>query len=117
MRLILLWLLNACALLAVAYLMPASIQLASFGTAMIAAVLLGLVNTALRPLLVLLTLPVTLLSFGLFLLVVNGLMFWLAGSLLEGFVVSGFWPGVFGALLYSIIASLLSSLLTTRKGQ
>jgi putative membrane protein len=49
--------------------------------------------------------------------VVNGLMFWLAGSLLEGFVVSGFWPGVFGALLYSIISSLLSSLLTTRKGQ
>jgi putative membrane protein len=99
MRLILLWLLNACALLAVAYLMPASIQLASFaGTAMIAAVLLGLVNAALRPLLVLLTLPVTLLSFGLFLFVVNGLMFWLAGSLLEGFVVSGFWPGVFGAI-------------------
>ena len=74
MRLILLWLLNACALLAVAYLMPASIPLASFGTAMIAAVLVGLVNTALRPLLVLLTLPVTLLSFGLFLFVVNGLM-------------------------------------------
>ena len=117
MRLILLWLLNACALLAVAYLMPASIQLASFGTAMIAAVLLGLVNTALRPLLVLLTLPVTLLSFGLFLFVVNGLMFWLAGSLLEGFVVNGFWPGVFGALLYSIIASLLSSLLAARKGK
>ncbi|EXI78559.1 MAG: Membrane protein of unknown function [Candidatus Accumulibacter appositus] len=117
MRLILLWLLNACALLAVAYVMPASIHLASFATAMIAALLLGLVNAALRPLLVLLTLPVTLLSFGLFLFVINGLMFWLAGSLLDGFVVSGFWPGVFGAFLYSIIASMLSSLLTIRKGK
>jgi putative membrane protein len=71
MRLILIWLLNACALLAVAYLMP-SIKVASFGSALIAALLLGLVNTALRPLLVLLTLPVTLLTLGLFLFVLNG---------------------------------------------
>ncbi|WP_313953367.1 phage holin family protein [Accumulibacter sp.] len=117
MRLILLWLLNACALLAVAYLMPASIEVASFPAAMLAALLLGLVNAVLRPLLVLLTLPVTLLTLGLFLFVLNGLMFWLAGSMLEGFVVSGFWPGFFGAMLYSIFSSLLSSLFSTRKGQ
>ena len=89
MRLILLWLLNALALLAVAYLLP-SIQVASFGSAMVAALVLGLVNAVLRPLLLLLTLPVTLLTLGLFLFVLNGLMFWLAGSLLEGFVVGGF---------------------------
>jgi len=114
MRLILLWLLNAAALLAVAYLMP-SIQVASFASAMIAAVVLGLVNAVLRPLLILLTLPVTLLTLGLFLFVLNGLMFWLAGSMLDGFVVGGFWSGVFGAVLYSVFSSLLSSLLPTGK--
>lgn len=115
MRLILLWLLNAVALLAVAYLMP-SIGVASFGSAMIAALVLGLINAVLRPLLVLLTLPATLLTLGLFLFVINGLMFWLAGSMLEGFHVGGFWSGVFGAVLYSIFSSVLSSLLPAGRG-
>ena len=110
MRLILLWLLNALALLAVAYLMP-SIRVASFGSAMLAALVLGLINAVLRPLLVVLTLPATLLTLGLFLFVINGLMFWLAGSMLEGFHVGGFWSGVLGAVLYSIFSSLLSSFL------
>ena len=114
MRLILLWLLNAVALLAVAYLLP-TIHVASFGAAMIAALLLGLVNAVLRPLLLLLTLPVTLLTLGLFIFVINGLMFWLAGSLIEGFAVDGFWPAVLGSLLYSVIAWALSSLLTSGK--
>ncbi len=116
MRLILLWILNALALLAVAYLLP-SIQLASFGSALLAALLLGLVNTVLRPLLLLLTLPATLLTLGLFVFVVNGLLFWLAGSLLDGFVVAGFWSGVFGAVLYSLFSSILSSLLLVRNDQ
>ena len=116
MRLILAWLANACALLAVAYLMP-SIQVASFGSALLAAALLGLVNSLLRPLLVLLTLPVTLLTLGLFLFVLNGLMFWLAASLLEGFVVGGFWSAVFGAVLYSIFSAIISSLLATGKNR
>ena len=116
MRLILIWLANACALLAVAYLLP-SIQVASFGSALAAALVLGLVNTLLRPLLVLLTLPVTVLTLGLFLVVLNGRMFWLAGSLLDGFVVSGFWPAVFGAILYSLFSSVLSSLLPTGEGR
>jgi len=115
MRLILIWVLNACALLAVAYLMP-SIQVASFGSALLAAIVLGLVNTLLRPLLILLTLPATLLTLGLFLFVLNALMFWLAGSMFEGFVVGGFWPALFGAILYSIFSSVLSSLLPTEKG-
>lgn len=114
MRLLLHWLLNATALLAVAYLMP-SIQVASFGAAMIAALVLGLVNALLRPLLLLLTLPVTLLTLGLFVFVLNGLMFWLAGSLLQGFEVGGFWPAVFGAILYSIFSSILSWFLPTGK--
>ena len=114
MRLILLWILNAVALLAVAYLMP-SIHVASFGAALLAALLLGLVNAVLRPLLLLLTLPVTLLTLGLFIFVINGLMFWLAGSLIEGFAVGGFWPAVFGSLLYSVISWALASLLTSGK--
>lgn len=114
MRLILLWILNAVALLAVAYLLP-SIHVASFGAAMLAALLLGLINAVLRPLLVLLTLPVTLLTLGLFIFVINGLMFWLAGSLIEGFAVGGFWPAVFGSLLYSVVSWALSSLLVSSK--
>ena len=59
----------------------------------------------------LLTLPVTLLTLGLFIFVVNGLMFWLAGTLIDGFAVGGFWPAVFGSLLYSIVSWALSGLL------
>ena len=114
MRLILLWILNAVALLAVAYLLP-SIQVASFGSAMIAAVLLGLVNTVVRPVLILLTLPATLLTLGLFLFVINALMFWLAGSMIDGFAVESFWSAFFGSLLYSLISWALSSLLVSGK--
>ena len=114
MRLILLWILNAVALLAVAYMMP-SIRVASFGSAMLAALLLGLVNAVLRPLLLLLTLPFTLLTLGLFIFVINGLMFWLAGSMIEGFAVGGFWPAVIGSLLYSVVSWALSSLLLSGK--
>jgi putative membrane protein len=112
-RLLIGWLLNAVALLAVAYLLP-SIQVASFGAALVAALVLGLVNTLVRPVLVILTLPVTLLTLGLFLLVINGLLFWAVGNLLDGFSVGGFWPGVFGALLYSIVSWLLASLLPAK---
>jgi putative membrane protein len=109
-RILLGWLLNAVALLAVAYLLP-SVHVDSFGAALVAALVLGLFNALVRPLLVLLTLPITLLTLGIFLLVINGLLFWAAGSLLDGFSVGGFWPGLFGALLYSVISGLLSSVL------
>ena len=107
MQLILVWILNALALLAVAYLLP-GIQVDGFGSALIAALVLGLINALIRPLLVLLTLPITILTLGLFMLVINGLLFWLAGSVLRGFEVNGFWVGVLGALLYSIIAYVFS---------
>jgi len=76
---------------------------------MIAALFLGLVNTLIRPLLLLLTLPVTLLTLGLFIFVINGLLFWFVGSVLRGFVVDGFWYGVLGAALYSIFSWALSA--------
>ena len=109
MRLLLVWLVNTAALLAVAYLMP-SITIANFTTALVAAAVLGLVNAVIRPILVLLTLPVTVLTLGLFIFVINGLLFWMVASFLEGFHVTGFWSSVLGAVVYSVISWLLSAL-------
>jgi putative membrane protein len=109
-RLLVLWLINSLALLTVAYVLP-GIAVADFATAMIAAVVLGLVNTFIRPVLILLTLPVTLLTLGLFIFVINGLLFWMVGSWLQGFTVSGFWWGFFGAIVYSVISWALTSVL------
>lgn len=108
LQLLLIWMLNALALLAVANFVP-GIHVAGFGAALIAAFFLGLVNALLRPLLLLLTPPVTLLTLGLFIFVVNGALFWLVGSVLRGFVVDSFWSGVVGAVLYSIFSWALSS--------
>ncbi len=114
MKLILVWLLNAIALLAVAYLVP-DIHVAGFGAALVAALVIGLLNMLVRPLLVLLTLPITMLTLGLFILVINGVLFYAAGSWLEGFEVKTYLAGMIGALLYSIISWLLSALLITNK--
>ncbi len=100
------WLLLAGALLLVAHLYP-GVQVKSFSSALIAALVLGLLNTILRPVLVLLTLPVTVLSLGLFLFVINALMFWAAASLLEGLEVSGFAAALIGSLIYSLCGMLI----------
>jgi putative membrane protein len=110
------WLINAVALIAVAYLMP-SIQVSSFGAALVAALVLGLINAIVRPVLVLLTLPATLLTLGLFIFVINGLLFWMVGTWLEGFHVGGFWSGVFGAIIFSVISWLLSALVMPAEKQ
>lgn len=110
-RLLLIWTLNALALVAVANFVP-GIHVDGFMAAFIAAFILGLVNTLIRPIFVVLTLPVTVLTLGLFILVINGLMFWFAGSILRGFVVDSFWHGVLGAVLYSIFSWALSSAAT-----
>jgi len=110
MELLLVWILNALALLIVAYLLP-GIQVASFGYALVAALVLGLLNTLIKPLLVLLTLPLTLVTLGFFLLVINALTFWFAGAILKGFQVQGFWWAAAGAIAYSLVSGLLSRLL------
>jgi|SRR5690242_13867921 putative membrane protein len=110
MRLFLVWLLNALALLAVAYLMP-SVQIQSFGTALIAAMVLGLANAVVRPILVLLTLPVTILTLGLFILVINGALFLGVSRLVPGFDVVSLGPAILAALVYSVISWFLSALL------
>ena len=109
MRLLVVWLINTVALLAVSYLMT-SVNVTSFGAALIAAGILGLVNAFIRPLLVLLTLPVTLLTLGLFIFVINGVLFLAVANLLEGFEVAGLWPAILAAILYSIVSWLLSAL-------
>lgn len=108
-NLLLVWLINALALLALPYLVP-SVQVESFATALVAALLLGLANTLIRPLLVLLTLPVTLVTLGLFVFVINALLFWFVASFVKGFAVAGFWSAFFGAIVYAIISWAVSSL-------
>src|SRR4029434_1995667 len=112
-RILVVWLINTVALAAVAYLMP-SVSIASPGAALVAALVLGLVHTLVRPVLVLLTLPVTILTLGLFIFVINGLLFWAVGSFVQGFQVAGFWSGVIGAIIYSIISWLLAALILKR---
>jgi putative membrane protein len=110
MRLLIVWLINAAALFIVPYLMQ-SIRIENFTVALIAALVLGLVNTLIRPILVVLTLPVTVLTLGLFIFVINGLLFWAVANFVRGFEVGGFWSAIGGALLYSLISWGLSSVL------
>ncbi|MES2535267.1 MAG: phage holin family protein [Pseudomonadota bacterium] len=109
MRLLFLWLINAAALFAVPFVMQ-SVRVENVSAALIAALVLGLVNTLIRPVLILLTFPVTLLTLGLFIFVINGLMFWAVANLVSGFQVGGFWSAVGGALVYSIISWALSAI-------
>lgn len=113
-NILLVWLINALALLALPYVVP-SVEVAGFGTALVAALVLGLVNTLIRPVLVLLTLPITLVTLGLFILVINGLLFWFVASVLEGFKVGGFWSAVFGAIVYALISWAASALVFGRE--
>ena len=109
------WLLNALALLGVAYLYE-GVQVSGLGAALIAALVLGLVNALVRPILVLLTLPVTVLTLGLFLFVINALLFWLVAEIVPGFQVTGFVASLVGSVLYSLVTLITSWLLFPRKG-
>ena len=108
MKTLIKWLLSATALLCVAYIYP-GVVVGSFGAAMMAALVIGLFNMVLRPVLVLLTLPVTLITLGLFLFVINALMFWAASGLLEGFYVRGFGAALLGSLIYSAFGLVIDS--------
>ena len=108
-KLLIVWLINALALLALPYVVP-SVQVDSFVTALVAAMVLGLVNTMIRPVLVVLTLPATVVTLGLFIFVINGLLFWMVASFVEGFRVAGFWSGVIGAIFYGLISWIASAL-------
>lgn len=112
MKLILTWLLAACALLMVAYLYP-GVQVQSFTSALIAAAIIGLFNAVLKPILVILTLPVTIVTLGLFLFVINALMFWAAAHVLDGFQVAGFVAALIGSIIYSLLMLVVNAALRT----
>jgi putative membrane protein len=104
------WVLLASALLFTAYIYS-GVEVRSFGAAMLAAFVIGLLNTFVRPILVVLTLPATLLTVGLFLFVINALMFWAAAELLDGFQVNGFVSALIGSLIYSLLGVVIESAL------
>ena len=105
-KLLVKWSLSAVALMFLTYLLP-GIVVKSFGSALLAAAVIALLNSIVRPILIVLTLPVTVVTLGLFLLVINALMFWLAGSMLSGFEVSSFWWALAGAIVYSLLSMVM----------
>ncbi|HEY0200365.1 MAG TPA: phage holin family protein [Burkholderiaceae bacterium] len=110
MKLIFNWLLHAAALLCVAY-VYSGVEVRSFGAALIAAFVIGLLNAMVRPVLVLLTLPVTVITLGLFLFVINALLFWATAGVLDGFHVRGFGAALWGSLIYSVLGVAIESAL------
>lgn len=107
------WVINAAGLLLVAYLYP-GVVVEGFLAALLAALVLGLVNAVIRPILVILTLPATILTLGLFIFVINALLFWFVAEIVHGFRVTGFGAALLGSILYSIITLLTSWLLLGR---
>jgi putative membrane protein len=114
MKLLLVWVLNALALLAVAYFVP-GIHVADFASALVAALVIGLVNMLIKPILVILTLPITILTLGLFILVINGLLFYAVGNWLQGFEVKTLFAGIIGAVVYSVLSWLLTAIVIDDK--
>lgn len=114
MKLLLRFLLNALAVIATAYIVP-GIVVANFWSALIAALVIGLINALVRPLLIILTLPINIITLGLFTLVINALMFWLASSIVKGFDVSGFSSAFFGALVFWLVSWFTNALVGTKK--
>lgn len=114
MKLILRWFLNALGLLLISYFIP-SISVASFYIALITALILGFVNAVIRPLLILLTLPINIITLGLFVLVINGLLFWFVSSFIQGFSVDGFTAAFIGSLLMSLVSWLSNFLLKDKE--
>ena len=107
------WVINALALILISQMIK-GIQVDHIAAAFVAAAVLGVINAVLRPILILLTLPITILTLGLFALVINGFMLYIAGTIVKGFHVSGFWPAVFGALFLSLISWIANAFISDR---
>ena len=104
-------LIHMAAILIIAYLFPRLIRVDSVWIALLAAFILGAANAILRPILIFLTLPITIVTLGLFLFVINGIMLWLVSAIVKGFYVNGFWGAVFGSILISLVSWVISRLL------
>jgi len=105
---ILRWVVNALILMGITYVVP-GVEVVSFWTALMVALVLALVNAIIRPFLLILTLPINILTLGLFTLIINGFMFWIVSSVVKGFTITNFWSAVIAALIYSLISIALSS--------
>ena len=104
------WLVNALGLFLISYIIR-GIEVDGFLPALIAAALLGLINAILRPLIILITLPINILTLGLFTFLINGFLLYVVGEVVRGFHVSGFWPAVFGAFILSLLSGLVTALI------
>ncbi|MGE5334671.1 MAG: phage holin family protein [Nitrososphaerota archaeon] len=115
LRFLLRWALNAVALIVVAWLLS-GVQV-TWWAAIVAALVIGVLNAVIGPILKLLTLPITIVTLGLFLLVINAFLFWLAAVIVPGFSVSGFWSLVFASVLYSIFTTIIAHFMRSGKKQ
>jgi len=109
MYLLLRWVLNTFVLIIVSSLAP-GVSFDTFWSALVTSLVFGLINAIIRPIIIVLTLPVNIFTLGLFTLVINALMFWLASSVVKGFHVDGFWSAFFGALIYWLLVTLINYL-------
>ncbi len=109
MKLLFSWLINAIAVYATAYFLD-TIYIESFTAALIVALVLGLINTLLKPILVFFSMPFIVVSLGLFLLIINAGMLYLASYFVAGFALTGFWAAFFGSIIISVISWVLSSI-------
>jgi putative membrane protein len=109
MTLLFRWIINSLALLLVTYVVP-GVDVASFYSALIVALVLGILNALIRPILIFLTLPINLITLGLFTLVINALLFWFVASIVKGFEVAGFMPAFWGALIMWTVSWLTNAL-------
>ena len=109
MQFLLTWILTAVSLVITAFLVP-GLDISSFGAAAVAAIVLGLVNAVVKPILIIFTLPLTILTLGLFLLVVNAISLGIVGYFTPGFSVNGFFPAVIGSIVLSLVSGFLNQM-------
>jgi putative membrane protein len=110
------WIINIGALLALPYILS-GVSIKAWTTAALVAVVLGFLNIIIKPILIILTLPINIISIGLFTFVINGFLFWLTARMIDGFNVASFWWAVAGAIVYSLITWAVSSLLVRDKAK
>ena len=101
------WLINTLVLLGISYILP-GIYFENFYASLITALVLGIVNALIKPLILILTLPINILTLGLFTLVINAALFWFVSTFVKGFYLSGFWAAFWAALIFSVISAILS---------
>ena len=111
---ILRWIINALILMLIPYIVS-GVEINNFYSALITALILALINAIIRPILLILTLPINILTLGLFTLIINGLLFWFAASFIKGFEVTGFWPAFWAALIFSLASIILNHLFNSKE--